>query len=65
MYDKLFVEIYAYFQGIVVTGLVYWLQLCAVESKGPLFTASFTPLALIITAFISALVWKEILHLGR
>ncbi|XP_073148059.1 WAT1-related protein At1g43650-like [Henckelia pumila] len=50
--------------GVVVTGLVYWLQLCAVESKGPLFTASFTPLALIITAFISALVWKEILHLG-
>ncbi|KZV16561.1 hypothetical protein F511_11393 [Dorcoceras hygrometricum] len=50
--------------GIVVTGLVYWLQLSAVESKGPLFTASFTPLALIITAFISALVWKEILHLG-
>ncbi|XP_073285979.1 WAT1-related protein At1g43650 [Primulina huaijiensis] len=50
--------------GIVVTGLVYWLQLSAVESKGPLFTASFTPLTLFITAFISALVWKEILHLG-
>ncbi|CAI9778026.1 unnamed protein product [Fraxinus pennsylvanica] len=50
--------------GIVVTGVTYWLQLWAVEKKGPLFTAAFTPLALIITAIISMFMWKEILHLG-
>ncbi|KAL2503694.1 WAT1-related protein [Abeliophyllum distichum] len=50
--------------GIVVTGVTYWLQLWAVEKKGPLFAAAFTPLALIITAIISMFLWKEILHWG-
>ncbi|KAI3460495.1 hypothetical protein Pfo_017158 [Paulownia fortunei] len=50
--------------GVVVTGISYWLQLWAVENKGPLFTATFTPLALIITAIFSAILWKEILHTG-
>ncbi|KAL3504472.1 hypothetical protein ACH5RR_034313 [Cinchona calisaya] len=50
--------------GIIVTGITYWMQLWAVEKKGPVFTAMFTPLALIITAIVSALLWKEILHLG-
>ncbi|KAK4490191.1 hypothetical protein RD792_000848 [Penstemon davidsonii] len=51
-------------QGVVVTGISYWLQVWAVEDKGPLFTSTFTPLALIITAIISAFLWKEMLHLG-
>ncbi|KAK3043864.1 hypothetical protein RJ639_000563 [Escallonia herrerae] len=50
--------------GIVVVGITYWLQLWAIERKGPVFTAMFTPLALILTAIFSAILWKEILHLG-
>ncbi|XAR62475.1 hypothetical protein NMG60_11017238 [Bertholletia excelsa] len=50
--------------GIVVTGITYWLQVWAIEKKGPVFTASFTPLALLITAVFSSLLWKEVLHLG-
>ncbi|QCD94562.1 WAT1-related protein [Vigna unguiculata] len=50
--------------GIVVTGICYWLQVCTIETKGPVFTAMFTPLALIITAIFSALLWKETLYLG-
>ncbi|KAK3027784.1 hypothetical protein RJ639_042229 [Escallonia herrerae] len=50
--------------GIVVVGITYWLQLWAIEKKGPVFTAMFTPLALILTAIFSAILWKEILHLG-
>ncbi|KAL2467904.1 WAT1-related protein [Forsythia ovata] len=50
--------------GIVVTGVTYWLQLWAVEKKGPLFAAAFTPLALIITAITSMFLWKEMLHWG-
>lgn len=52
-------------QGIIVTGITYWLQVWAIEKKGPVFTAMFTPLALIITAIFSALIWKEALHWGR
>ncbi|KAI3492341.1 hypothetical protein L1887_43271 [Cichorium endivia] len=50
--------------GIIVTALTYWLQLWSIEKRGPVFTAMFTPLALIITAIVSAFVWKEILFLG-
>ncbi|XP_070027707.1 WAT1-related protein At1g43650-like isoform X3 [Nicotiana sylvestris] len=50
--------------GVIVTGITYWLQLWAVEKKGPVFTAMFTPLALIITAIVSAFLWKETLYMG-
>ncbi|XP_057502825.1 WAT1-related protein At1g43650-like isoform X1 [Actinidia eriantha] len=50
--------------GIFVNGITYWLQVWVIEQKGPVFTAAFTPLALVITAIFSAFFWKEILHLG-
>ncbi|KAK9111228.1 hypothetical protein Scep_018747 [Stephania cephalantha] len=50
--------------GIVVTGITYWLQVWSIEKKGPVFTAMFTPLALLITAIFSAFLWKEIIHWG-
>ncbi|XP_016492870.2 WAT1-related protein At1g43650 isoform X4 [Nicotiana tabacum] len=50
--------------GVIVTGITYWLQLWAVEKKGPVFTAMFTPLSLIITAIVSAFLWKETLYMG-
>ncbi|KAG8493818.1 hypothetical protein CXB51_011109 [Gossypium anomalum] len=34
------------------------------KKKGPVFTAIFTPLALVITAIFSAFLWKETLHWG-
>ncbi|OIW07833.1 hypothetical protein TanjilG_32689 [Lupinus angustifolius] len=50
--------------GVIVTGICYWLQVCAIETKGPVFTAMFTPLALIMTATISALLWNESIYWG-
>ncbi|KAL6962487.1 hypothetical protein U1Q18_037446, partial [Sarracenia purpurea var. burkii] len=50
--------------GVIVNGITYWLQVWAIEKKGPVFTAMFTPLALIVTAIFSSLLWKEVLHLG-
>nr|XP_027090518.1 WAT1-related protein At1g43650-like [Coffea arabica] len=50
--------------GIVVTGLSYWLQVWVVDKKGPVFTAIFSPLALILTAISSAMIFKETLHCG-
>ncbi|XVE55156.1 hypothetical protein DITRI_Ditri03aG0137400 [Diplodiscus trichospermus] len=50
--------------GVIVTGLTYWLQVWTIEKKGPVFTAIFTPLALVITAIFSAFLWKEILYWG-
>ncbi|CAL5386446.1 unnamed protein product [Camellia sinensis] len=50
--------------GVIVTGITYWLQVWAIEKKGPVFTAMFTPFALIITAIFSSFLWKEVLHVG-
>ncbi|KAK9080777.1 hypothetical protein SSX86_000535 [Deinandra increscens subsp. villosa] len=50
--------------GVIVTALTYWLQLWSIEKRGPVFTAMFTPLALIITATVSTFLWKETLYLG-
>lgn len=57
--------IYGTWQGVIVTGITYWLQVWAIEKKGPVFTAMFTPLALIITAIFSAFLWKEAIYWGR
>ncbi|CAL9217724.1 unnamed protein product [Arabidopsis halleri] len=50
--------------GIMVTGLTYWLQVWAIEKKGPVFTALYTPLALILTCIVSSFLFKETLYLG-
>ncbi|XP_012066011.2 WAT1-related protein At1g43650 isoform X1 [Jatropha curcas] len=50
--------------GIVVNGISYWLQVWTIEKKGPVFASMFTPLALVITAILSAFLWKETLHWG-
>lgn len=53
-----------FYCGVIVTGITYWLQVWAIEKKGPVFTSMFTPLALLITAIFSAIMWKEALHWG-
>ncbi|KAI3686058.1 hypothetical protein L1987_79728 [Smallanthus sonchifolius] len=50
--------------GVIVTAFTYWLQLWSIEKRGPVFTAMFTPLALIITAIVSTFLWKETLYFG-
>ncbi|XP_042035629.1 WAT1-related protein At1g43650-like [Salvia splendens] len=50
--------------GIVVNGISFWLQLWAVEKKGPFYAAAFTPLILIFTALFSLFLWNEMLYLG-
>ncbi|KAJ7969820.1 WAT1-related protein [Quillaja saponaria] len=52
------------YSGLVATGITYWLRLCVIESKGPVFTAVFTPLQLIMTAIFSAILWRETLYWG-
>ncbi|XP_051139803.1 WAT1-related protein At1g43650-like [Andrographis paniculata] len=58
---NLFTLIYC---GILVTGVTYSLQVWVVETRGPVFTAIFSPLSLILTAIFSALIFHESLHWG-
>ena len=54
-----------FWQGIIVTGVTYYLQAWVLEKKGPVFLAMSTPLALIMTMFSSAILLGEIITLGR
>ncbi|XP_020527282.1 WAT1-related protein At5g64700 isoform X4 [Amborella trichopoda] len=51
-------------QGVVVTGVTHWLQLWCIEKKGPVFTAMFHPVTLLITAIFSVILWNEWIYLG-
>lgn len=50
--------------GVIVTGMSYWLQAWVIQKKGPVFSAIFGPLALVIAAIFSALFLHETLHWG-
>ncbi|XP_074371377.1 WAT1-related protein At5g64700 isoform X2 [Apium graveolens] len=52
------------FQGIIVTGLTYYLQSWVIEKKGPVFLAMSTPLGFVFTIIASALLLGEIISLG-
>ncbi|OEL28545.1 WAT1-related protein [Dichanthelium oligosanthes] len=51
-------------QGLVVTGVSYYLQAWCVEMKGPVFFAAWLPLYSVFTMFCSSFFLGEIVHLG-
>ncbi|ERN08160.1 hypothetical protein AMTRI_Chr09g37520 [Amborella trichopoda] len=54
---------YVYY-GILVSAVGYSLQAWCIAKRGPVFVALFFPLQLIIAAILTALFFKERLHLG-
>ncbi|CAL5348367.1 unnamed protein product [Camellia sinensis] len=50
--------------GVIFVALTYWLRIWVIEKRGPIFSAAFNPLAFIVTAIFSAILWKETLHWG-
>ncbi|KAL3637463.1 hypothetical protein CASFOL_018631 [Castilleja foliolosa] len=50
--------------GIVVTGLTFYLQAWVIEKKGPVYLAMTTPLIMVFTIIISAIIFGEIVRLG-
>lgn len=54
-----------YTQGVVCSGVAYYLQGVVVSERGPVFASSFSPLCMILTAALAAIVLAEKVHLGR
>ncbi|TVU25964.1 hypothetical protein EJB05_28487, partial [Eragrostis curvula] len=52
------------YNGFVVSGISYYLQVWCVEMKGPVFLAIWTPLSFVFTIFCSSFFLGEIVHLG-
>ncbi|OIW13142.1 hypothetical protein TanjilG_32123 [Lupinus angustifolius] len=51
--------------GIVVAGLIIYIQLWCIEKKGPVFVTVFNPLSTILVAILAYFVFGEKLYLGR
>ncbi|XP_047322669.1 WAT1-related protein At4g08300-like [Impatiens glandulifera] len=54
----------AVYSGVVCSGIAYYVQGVVNRARGPVFITAFSPLAMIITAILGALVLGEKVHLG-
>ena len=53
------------FQGIISSGITYYVQGLVMKTKGPVFVTAFNPLCMVIVAALGSLILAEELHLGR
>ncbi|KAE8658986.1 WAT1-related protein [Hibiscus syriacus] len=54
----------ATYSGIVCSGIAYYVQGVMIRQRGPVFVTSFSPLCMIITAVLGAIILAEKIHLG-
>ncbi|WOG96316.1 hypothetical protein DCAR_0415651 [Daucus carota subsp. sativus] len=54
----------AAYSGVVCSGIAYYVQGYVNKVKGPVFVTAFTPLSMIITAILGAILLSEQVHLG-
>ncbi|KAL8059673.1 hypothetical protein ABFX02_03G101900 [Erythranthe guttata] len=54
----------AAYSGIVCSGIAYYMQSVVNKSRGPVFVTAFSPLSMIITAVLGAIILSEQVHLG-
>ncbi|KAL1543840.1 WAT1-related protein-like protein [Salvia divinorum] len=54
----------AAYSGIVCSGIAYYMQSVVNKARGPVFVTAFSPLSMIITAVLGAIVLSEQVHLG-
>ncbi|GFP84334.1 wat1-related protein at4g08300 [Phtheirospermum japonicum] len=52
------------YSGIVCSGIAYYLQSIVNKVRGPVFVTAFSPLSMIITAILGAIILAEQVHLG-
>ncbi|KAL2467701.1 WAT1-related protein [Forsythia ovata] len=54
----------AAYSGIVCSGIAYYMQSVVTQVRGPVFVTAFSPLSMIITAVLGAIILAEQVHLG-
>ncbi|KAL0432203.1 UNVERIFIED_CONTAM: WAT1-related protein [Sesamum latifolium] len=54
----------AAYSGIICSGLAYYMQSVVNKVRGPVFVTAFSPLTMIITAVLGAIILSEQVHLG-
>ncbi|GAV84117.1 EamA domain-containing protein [Cephalotus follicularis] len=54
----------AVYSGVVCSGIAFYVQGVVIKQRGPVFVTSFSPLCMILTAALGAIVLAEQVHLG-
>ncbi|XP_070021272.1 WAT1-related protein At4g08300-like [Nicotiana sylvestris] len=54
----------AVYSGIVCSGIAYYVQSVVNKVKGPVFVTAFSPLSMVITSILAAIILAESVHLG-
>ncbi|CAI0426792.1 unnamed protein product [Linum tenue] len=52
-------------QGVVCSGLAYYIQGLVMRVRGPVFVTAFSPLCMVVVAIISSIIFAEQMFLGR
>ena len=52
-------------QGIVCSALGYYIGGLVMKTRGPVFVTAFSPLCMIVVAFMSSIIFAEQMYLGR
>lgn len=54
----------AVYSGVVCSGIAYYIQSVISRARGPVFLTAFSPLSMVITAILAAIILAEQVHLG-
>lgn len=52
-------------QGVVCSGMAYYIQGIVMKERGPVFVTAFNPLGMIIVAVLGSVILAEQITLGR
>ncbi|KAE9585490.1 hypothetical protein Lalb_Chr25g0289511 [Lupinus albus] len=52
-------------QGVVCSGLAYYIQGVVMRTRGPVFVTAFSPLCMVIVAILGSFILAEQMFLGR
>lgn len=53
------------FQGIIGSGVAYYVSGVIMQERGPVFVTAFNPLGMVLVAILSSFILSEQLDLGR
>jgi drug/metabolite transporter (DMT)-like permease len=52
-------------QGIMCSGVAYYVQGIVIQERGPVFVTAFSPLCMIIVTVLGSFILSEVITLGR
>lgn len=52
-------------QGIVCSGITYYIQGVVMKERGPVFVTAFSPLSMVLVTILGSFILSEIIFLGR